>query len=394
KTKFSRFLKLDEDFAFFLGVFVADGSVNKNRGYIRLYFGKSKPFYKEVKTRVISFLQKKNIKFKLFQISEKLEELRVYSQLLAIVLTDVLKVGVRGVKNRRSEEKDIPNILFIAPRRVKKAFVEAYIKSDGSPNGNNFVVSTVSERIYKKLPYLSHSCDFPVVFTTKRKTPKGVIYIGHTVSYKKVKKYWGNLVSVKIIEIEEIKDYPYPWIYDLSVDTDTEGNFICGRGGVCQHNTDPGREGELIAREILQMAGWKNWDKTYRFWTSEALTPEVIRKHLKNLKPAREFDSLYYSALARQHADWVVGINFTRLATLKSNTGDVWSVGRVQTPTLRLIVEREEEIKNFQPEEYFVIKATFQKKDTNYEGILIRDKSFIEKLLKEDIKDLEPLEDE
>ncbi|NPA14686.1 MAG: hypothetical protein GXN97_05825 [Aquificae bacterium] len=140
------------------------------------------------------------------------------------------------------------------------------------------------------------------------------------------------------------------------------------------------------------MAGWKNWDKTYRFWTSEALTPEVIRKHLKNLKPAREFDSLYYSALARQHADWVVGINFTRLATLKSNSGDVWSVGRVQTPTLRLIVEREEEIQNFQPEEYFVIKATFQKENKNYEGILIRDKSL--KLLKEDIKDLEPLEDE
>jgi DNA topoisomerase-3 len=158
--------------------------------------------------------------------------------------------------------------------------------------------------------------------------------------------------------------------------------------------TDPGREGELIAREILQMAGWKNWDKTYRFWTSEAITPEVIRKHLKNLKPAREFDSLYYSALARQHADWVVGINFTRLATLKSNSGDVWSVGRVQTPTLRLIVEREEEIKNFQPEEYFVIKATFQKEDKNYEGILIRDKSLIEKLLKEDIKNLEPLEDD
>jgi DNA topoisomerase-3 len=159
-------------------------------------------------------------------------------------------------------------------------------------------------------------------------------------------------------------------------------------------STDPGREGELIAREILQMAGWKNWDKTYRFWTSEALTPEVIRKHLKNLKPAKEFDSLYYSALARQHADWVVGINFTRLATLKSNSGDVWSVGRVQTPTLRLIVEREEEIQNFQPEEYFVIKATFQKEDKNYEGILIRDKSFIEKLLKEDIKNLEPLEED
>jgi len=139
--------------------------------------------------------------------------------------------------------------------------------------------------------------------------------------------------------------------------------------------TDPGREGELIAREILQMAGWKNWENTYRFWTSEALTPEVVRKTLKNLKKAKDFDSLYYSALARQHADWIVGINLTRLVTLKSSDRSVWSVGRVQTPTLKLIVQREEEIKNFQPEEFFVIKATFEGKGSTYEGFLLRNSS-------------------
>ncbi len=141
-------------------------------------------------------------------------------------------------------------------------------------------------------------------------------------------------------------------------------------------STDPGREGELIAREILLMAGWKNWDKTYRFWTSEALTPEVIRKTLKNLKPAKEFDSLYYSALARQHGDWLVGVNLTRAVTLKSKPqrgkAAIWSVGRVQTPTLKMVVEREREIQNFKPEEYFVITATFEKDGFKFEGKLLK----------------------
>jgi len=152
--------------------------------------------------------------------------------------------------------------------------------------------------------------------------------------------------------------------------------------------TDQGREGELIAREILLMAGWKNWDKTYRFWTSEALTPEVIRKHLKNLKPAKDFDNLYYAALARQHSDWIVGINLTRAVTLKSKDSSVWSVGRVQTPTLAILVKREEEIENFKPQEYYVIKATFERDGKTYEGILIRDK----KSLKE-LRELEENED-
>ncbi len=138
--------------------------------------------------------------------------------------------------------------------------------------------------------------------------------------------------------------------------------------------TDPGREGELIAREILLMAGWKDWNNTFRLWTSEALTPEVIRKALKNLKPIKQFDSLYYSALARQHGDWLVGINLTRAVTLKSRDTTVWSVGRVQTPTLKLLVEREKEIENFQPEEYYVIKATFERKGFKYEGKLLREK--------------------
>jgi len=132
--------------------------------------------------------------------------------------------------------------------------------------------------------------------------------------------------------------------------------------------TDAGREGELIARLILQKAGLKDWSKVYRFWTSEALTSEVIRRGLRRLKPAKEYDSLYWCALARQHADFLVGINLTRAVSLRSN-GGVWSVGRVQTPTLALVVQRDLEIENFKPKPYWVIKALFSVEGKTYEGV-------------------------
>ncbi len=139
--------------------------------------------------------------------------------------------------------------------------------------------------------------------------------------------------------------------------------------------TDPGREGELIARLILKELGWTKWDRTYRLWTAEALTPQVVRREMGNLKRASEFDSLYWAALARMHADWVVGINYSRLLTLKARSGGgtgVWSVGRVQTPTLRLVVEREEAIERFVPEPYAQIRGEFQTPSGfTYTGLLL-----------------------
>jgi DNA topoisomerase-3 len=152
--------------------------------------------------------------------------------------------------------------------------------------------------------------------------------------------------------------------------------------------TDAGREGELIARLILQKAGLKDWSKVYRFWTSEALTPEVIRRELRRLKPAKEYDSLYWCALARQHADFLVGINLTRAVSLRSN-GGVWSVGRVQTPTLALVVQRDLEIENFQPKPYWVIKALFSVEGKTYEGVWFGKKNGGKTVAKEDVDEEE-----
>ncbi len=140
----------------------------------------------------------------------------------------------------------------------------------------------------------------------------------------------------------------------------------------CYIATDAGPEGELIAREILYNLSWKGQIK--RLWTSEALTKDVINRELKNLKDISNFDGIYYAALSRQHSDWLIGINFTRLITLIKNNKQVWSVGRVQTPTLKMIVSRDKEIENFIPIPYGIVKSTFEiKTGEKYIGTLIND---------------------
>lgn len=114
--------------------------------------------------------------------------------------------------------------------------------------------------------------------------------------------------------------------------------------------TDSGREGELVARWIMEKAGWKG--PARRLWISSQ-TDRAIREGFANLKPARDYDNLFYSARARSVADWLVGLNVTRALTCKHNAQ--LSAGRVQTPTLALIVDREREIREFRPKEYYTV---------------------------------------
>ncbi len=117
--------------------------------------------------------------------------------------------------------------------------------------------------------------------------------------------------------------------------------------------TDSGREGELVARWIMQKAGFKKPAK--RLWISSQ-TDKAIKEGFNNLRPSREYDNLYMSAQSRAEADWLVGLNVTRALTCKHNAQ--LSAGRVQTPTLAMIVERENEIKRFLPKDYWTITAT------------------------------------
>lgn len=117
--------------------------------------------------------------------------------------------------------------------------------------------------------------------------------------------------------------------------------------------TDAGREGELVARWILEKAG--NKKPIQRLWIS-SVTDKAIREGFANLRPGKDYENLYHAAVARAESDWVVGINATRALTCKYNAQ--LSCGRVQTPTLAMIAAREEEIRKFQPQPYYGLKAT------------------------------------
>jgi DNA topoisomerase-3 len=129
--------------------------------------------------------------------------------------------------------------------------------------------------------------------------------------------------------------------------------------------TDAGREGELIFRYIYHYL--KCTKPIDRLWIS-SLTDSAIRKGLENLRPGSEYDNLYLSAKARSQADWVVGINASQALSITAGSG-VWSLGRVQTPTLAMICSRYLENKDFKPQTYFQVKLGTEKEGTAFSAI-------------------------
>lgn len=158
--------------------------------------------------------------------------------------------------------------------------------------------------------------------------------------------------------IDDLPILPQNWIYNIAKKTSKQFNVIQGlvkKAKCIIIATDPDREGEAIAWSLLERFNWRG--ETRRLWLS-ALDDASIKKALSSLKLASETYFLYLAAQARAKADWLVGYNSTRLFTLLGqNSGfkGVLSVGRVQTPVLKLIVDRDREIKNFISKPYFSI---------------------------------------
>ncbi|HEY2016126.1 MAG TPA: DNA topoisomerase 3, partial [Bryobacteraceae bacterium] len=139
--------------------------------------------------------------------------------------------------------------------------------------------------------------------------------------------------------------------------------------------TDAGREGELIFRYIYEAA---HCDKPVRRLWISSLTPDAIRKGFDALRPGADYDPLADAARGRSRADWLVGMNLSRAYALAYGVKDL-SVGRVQTPTLAMVVERELAIRKFVPEDYLEVLATFHPvgspKDVTYQGTWFRERS-------------------
>ena len=128
---------------------------------------------------------------------------------------------------------------------------------------------------------------------------------------------------------------------------------------------DAGTEGELIQRWVINQCGYKG--EVQRLWIS-SLTEEAIKEGFNNLESSTKYDNLYYAGFSRAIGDWLLGLNATRLYTVKfGGYKQVLSVGRVQTPTLAMLVNRYLEIQNFKPEPYWELQTTYRDTLFNYE---------------------------
>ena len=128
---------------------------------------------------------------------------------------------------------------------------------------------------------------------------------------------------------------------------------------------DAGQEGELIQRWVLDQANYKG--EVQRLWIS-SLTTEAIKEGFNNLQPSSKYDNLYYAGFSRAIGDWLLGMNATRLYTVKhGGYKQVLSVGRVQTPTLAMVVNRFKEIENFKPQPYWELQTLYREVLFSYE---------------------------
>lgn len=176
--------------------------------------------------------------------------------------------------------------------------------------------------------------------------------VGHLIELAEPESYGDQW---KKWTYESLPVNPEHWQYEIKEDTKEQYDVLYGllhdsRVDEVVCATDAGREGELIFRLVYNMASCKKSMK--RLWIS-SMEESAIREGFENLKPGSDYEHLYHSALCRQEADWLVGINGTRLFTVLYG-GKVLKVGRVQTPTLAMLVERESKIMNFKKEQYFM----------------------------------------
>lgn len=221
---------------------------------------------------------------------------------------------------------------------------------------------------------------------TYKMTADGHVYvtwaIGHLVEqcspemYNEEWKFW-TLENLPILPSRCVSGR---WQVAPKEETKKQYNVVMQLIKKAQHvviATDIDREGETIARELLELANFKG--QVSRLWLS-ALDDTSIRKGLANLKRGEETLPLYYAGLARSRADWLVGMNFSRLFTLlaqQKGFQGVMSVGRVQSPTLALVVNRDNEIKNFTPKNHYKLVGMFSSNDGQFTAGLVMPKEII-----------------
>ena len=184
---------------------------------------------------------------------------------------------------------------------------------------------------------------------------------GHILQQYDPEDYDKNLHAWRL---EDLPIIPEHWKNKISASAKEQYAIIkelVSKADCLVNAGDPDREGQLLVDEVLNQLGVLNKKPTQRILLN-ALDEKSVRAALDNLRDNHEFVGLRNSALARQRADWIIGMNLTRMYTIRSQaagyTGTI-SVGRVQTPTTALVVRRELAIRNFKPQDYYVLHVDF-----------------------------------
>lgn len=179
---------------------------------------------------------------------------------------------------------------------------------------------------------------------------------------------FGHLVGLAMPEdygwekwtLDNMPMIPSEWKFKILPSSSTQFKILkslIGRSSLIVNGTDAGREGELIYRWLVFMAGAKNKPQK-RLWASSFVINDLVNAW-NNVKPLQDYDNLYHSATSRALGDWLVGLNATRGYVLKTGVGKL-SVGRVQTPTLALIVKRDEEVENWKQIFYYQLSTLWK----------------------------------
>lgn len=368
-------INISKDLMRLLGYYLAEGDINndyRTRFSLGLVgYGHESKIIEEIK----SFCGKYNLSNHYYLHN------RIKHQIITVdntVLAHLIK-SLFYLENDRYEKR-IPRIIFNLSSELKKEFLRAYFLGDGSLSKRSICFNTSSEKIATDLSYLLLQLGILAgISRSVHKTSKGGeimwhVTISNTKDLKRTEEIWedhykskilklssrnrkdrenfGNLTTLKIKKIKKINSST-EYVYDLSVQGE---NFIAGLGGVCCHNTDYDIEGEVIGWNVLRFICQRESAKRMKFST---LTADELKKAFDSPLPELDWGNAY-AGETRHYIDWLYGINLSRalMSSLKKNGSfKIMSIGRVQGPALKIIIEREREIQNFKSVPYWQVFA-------------------------------------